>query len=172
MCSILSTSCRLFFSILYQVMRFLVRSWVGGWLFTPFRLIWMDGNEDWNVGNVRKTLFKMLVVSYILRERGSVHPLWRPMIYIYSILFITRSSSHEAVPKVAAICICITCPTIRDEAVISLSLFCFSFLVLLFLTEQFWWFISFDLYRAHKNRSLWNSVQGPGYGQRGSNGGA
>jgi hypothetical protein len=112
---------------------------VGGWLFTHFRLIWMDGNEDWNVGNVRKTLFKMLVVSYRLRERerGSVHPLWRPMIYIYSILFITRSSSHEAVPKVAAICICITCPTIRDEAVISLSLFCFSFLVLLFLTEQF-----------------------------------
>jgi hypothetical protein len=29
----------------------------------------MDGNEDWNVGNVRKTLFKMLVVSYRLRER-------------------------------------------------------------------------------------------------------
>lgn len=138
-----------FFSILYQVMRFLVRGWVGGWLFTPFRLIWMDGNEDWNVGNVRKTLFKMLVVSYRLRERerGSVHPLWRPMIYIYSILFITRSSSHEAVPKVAAICICITCPTIRDEAVISLSLFFSIFLFFVvfdwaILMIYFVWFVS------------------------------
>lgn len=52
----------------------------------------------------------MLVVIGIERA------LWRSMIYIMLLLlfiyFITRSSSHKAVPKVAVICI--TCPTIRD----------------------------------------------------------